>query len=49
MRTAMEDEIERWTAKSKSALVMEVLQGKITVAEASRFYVRLAPMPRWRG
>lgn len=38
MGTAMEDEIKRWTAKRKSALVMEVLQGKTTVAEASRAY-----------
>jgi len=32
----MEDEIKRWTAKRRSALVMEILQGKTTVAEASR-------------
>jgi len=38
MSTAMEDEIKRWTAKRKSALVMEILQGKTTVAEASRLY-----------
>ncbi|WP_235027085.1 DUF1153 domain-containing protein, partial [Cognatazoarcus halotolerans] len=34
----MEDEIKRWTARRKSALVMEVLQGKRTLAEASRSY-----------
>ena len=33
----MED-VKRWTAKRKSALVMESLQGKVTVAEASRMY-----------
>lgn len=33
----MED-VKRWTAKRKSALVMEILQGKVTVAEASRTY-----------
>jgi transposase-like protein len=38
MSTAMEEEIKRWTAKRKSALVMEILQGKTTVAEASRPY-----------
>lgn len=38
MSTAMEDEIKRLTAKRKSALVMEILQGKTTVAEASRAY-----------
>ena len=38
MSMAMEDEIKRWTAKRKSALVMDILQGKTTVAEASRAY-----------
>jgi transposase-like protein len=32
----MEDDIKRWTAKRKAALVMEIIQGKSTVAEASR-------------
>jgi len=36
MSTTMEEEIKRWTARRKSALVMEILQGKTTVAEASR-------------
>ncbi|MEJ2801449.1 transposase [Comamonadaceae bacterium PP-2] len=31
----MEEEIKRWTAKRKSALVMDIM-GKTTVAEASR-------------
>ena len=34
--------VKRWTAKRKSALVVEVIQGKTTVAEASRTY-DLAP------
>lgn len=29
----MEDEIKRWTAKRKSALVLDIIQGKTTVAE----------------
>lgn len=33
-----EGEIQRWTAKRKSALVLEIIQGKTTVAEASRAY-----------
>lgn len=33
-----EDEIKRWTAKRTSALVLEIIQGKTTVAEASRAY-----------
>ncbi len=36
MSTTMEEEIKRWTARRKSALVMEILQGKTTVAEASQ-------------
>jgi len=32
----MDEEIKRWTAKRKSALVREIIQGKQTVAEASR-------------
>jgi hypothetical protein len=31
----MDDEIKRWTARRKSALVLEMIQGKTTVAEAS--------------
>ena len=38
MSEVMTEEIKRWTAKRKSALVIELLQGKMTVAEASRQY-----------
>jgi len=38
MSLKMEEEVKRWTAKRKSALVMEIIQGKTTVAEASRAY-----------
>ena len=38
MSMVMEEEIKRWTAKRKSALVLEILQGKSTVAEASRAF-----------
>jgi len=38
MSTKMEDEVKRWTAKRKSALVLDIIQGKMTVAEASRAY-----------
>ena len=34
----MDEEIKRWTARRKSALVMEIIQGTTTVAEASRQY-----------
>lgn len=38
MSTKMEEHIKRWTAKRKSALVLDIIQGKTTVAEASRAY-----------
>ncbi|VVD60123.1 transposase [Pandoraea communis] len=38
MSKVMEDDIKRWTAKRKSALVLDIIQGKTTVAEASRQY-----------
>ena len=38
MSIKMDEDIKRWTAKRKSALVIDILQGKTTVAEASRAY-----------
>src|SRR5699024_12722883 len=38
MSIAMEQDIKRWTAKRKSALVLDIIQGKTTVAQASRAY-----------
>lgn len=38
MSVTVEDSIKRWTAKRKAALVVEIIQGKTTVAEASRAY-----------
>lgn len=38
MGMKMEEDIKRWTAKRKSALVLDVIQGKTTVSEASRQY-----------
>src|SRR5690606_37859511 len=42
MSVMMEEEIKRWTARRKSALVLEIIQGKTTVSEASRQF-ELAP------
>ncbi len=36
MSETMTEVVKRWTAKRKSALVVEIIQGKTTVAEASR-------------
>lgn len=38
MSVTMDDGIKRWTAKRKTALVVEIIQAKTTVAEASRAY-----------
>jgi len=44
----MEDEITRWTAKRKAALVMEIIQGKATAAEGSRsFDISLSEIEVW--
>ncbi len=36
MSMKIEEEVKSWTAKRKSGLVLEIIQGKTTVAEASR-------------
>lgn len=36
MNALNEEEIKRWTARRKSVLILEIIQGKTTVAEASR-------------
>ena len=38
MSAMMEEDIKRWTARRKAALVLEIIQGKTTVAEASRSF-----------
>lgn len=38
MSTVMDEDIKRWTARRKGTLVLEIIQGKTTVAEASRTY-----------
>ena len=48
MSTLMEDDIKRWTAKRKTALVLEIIQGKTTVAEASRaFDLQPSEVEQW--
>jgi transposase-like protein len=36
MSIEMDEEIKRWTARRKSALVLEIVRGKTTVSESSR-------------
>ena len=38
MSITMDEEIKRWTAKRKTALVMEIIQGKTSVSEAARAF-----------
>jgi len=38
MSMTMEEEFKRWTAKRKAALVTEIIQGKTSIAEASRAF-----------
>ncbi len=38
MSTLMEEEVKRWIAKRKTALILEIIQGKTSVSEASRTY-----------
>jgi transposase-like protein len=48
MSAVMEEEIKRWTARRKSALVLEIIQGKTTVSEASRqFDLTPAEIESW--
>ncbi len=44
----MDEEIERWTARRKSALVLDIIQGKTTVSESSRqFDLRPSEIESW--
>jgi len=36
LSTMMDEDVKRWTARRKSALVLDIIQGKTTVSEASR-------------
>ena len=38
MSAVMEEGIKRWTARRKAALVLEIIQGKTRVVEASRSF-----------
>jgi len=38
MSLKIDEGVKRWTIKRKSAFVVDIIQGKTTVAEASRAY-----------
>ena len=39
----MDEDVKRWTARRKSALVLEIIQGKTTAAEPAMSY-NLTPL-----
>ena len=43
MSAVMEEDTKRWTAKCKSALVLEIIQGKTTLTAAGRSFDLPAP------
>lgn len=48
MGTMMQDDIKRWTAKRKTALVLDIIQGKTTLAQASRtFDITPSQLEQW--
>lgn len=48
MSMTMDEEIKRWTARRKSALILEIIRGKTTVAEAARqFDLSPAEIEAW--
>src|SRR5450756_892939 len=47
--TEIPDEMERWTAKRRSALVLSIIKGETSVAEAARKHdLTVAEIERWR-
>jgi transposase-like protein len=50
MSVEMEEEIQRWTARRKSALVQDIIQAKTTGSESSRqFDLPPSEIESWRG
>ena len=47
--TEIPDEVQRWTAKRRTALVMSIIKGETSMAEAARKHgLTLAEIERWR-
>ena len=50
MSTTMDEDVKRWTARRKSALVLDIIQGKTTVSEAARqFDLSPSEIEEWVG
>jgi len=44
-----QEDVQRWTAKRRAALVLEILKGKTTIAEAARTHgLTVAEVERWK-
>lgn len=49
MADEISDSIQRWTAKRRTALVLSILKGETSVAEAARTHgLRVAEVEDWR-
>ena len=49
MNTDAEDTLKRWTAKRRTALILEIVRGDTTVAEAARTYgLTVGEIEEWR-
>ena len=49
MANGQDEQLKRWTAKRRAALVMEILRGDTSVAEAARKHgVTVAEVEDWR-
>ena len=49
MSATIEEEVKRWTARRKSALMLEIIQGKTTVSKASRQACSASTRIRFKG
>lgn len=44
-----QDEVQRWTAKRRAVLILEILKGNTTMAEAARTHgITVAEVERWK-
>lgn len=47
---APKDDVQRWTAKRKAAVVIEILQGKTTAAEVARAHgLTVGEIEQWKN
>lgn len=44
-----QEDVQRWTAKRRATLILEILKGKTTIAEAARTHgLTVAEVERWK-